>query len=73
MEKDYAKFRVTLDEGLEVTGIRHSKIDATKQLIKETLPARWSQELILIVSELRHGALIPILSCLPRVYIRTPV
>lgn len=42
MEKNYAKFRVTLDEGLEVTWIRHSKIDATKQLIKETLPAKWS-------------------------------
>ena len=37
MEKNDANFWVTLDEGLEVTGIGESKIDATKRLTKEPL------------------------------------
>ena len=37
MEKNYADFRVTLNEGLEVIWIRRSKIDATKRLTKEML------------------------------------
>lgn len=37
MEKNYGDFRVTFDEALEVTWIRPSKIDTSKQLKKETL------------------------------------
>lgn len=37
MEKNYGDFRVTFDEALEVTWIRPSKIDTTKQLKKEML------------------------------------
>lgn len=37
MEKHYGDFRVPFDEVLEVTWIRPSKIDTTKQSEKETL------------------------------------
>lgn len=73
MEKNDVNFRVLLDEGLEVTGVRQSKIDATKQLTNESLLETWSCELVLIVSELEYDGLIPISWYLARVHIRTPV
>ena len=73
MEKNDVNFRVHLDEGLEVTGIRQSKIDATKQLTDESLLETWSCELVLVISELEHDGLIPISWYLAGVHIRTPV
>ena len=73
MEKNDVNFRVHLNEGLEVTGIRQSKIDATKQLTDESLLETWSYELVLVISELEHDGLIPILRYLARFHIRTPV
>lgn len=52
MEKNDADFRVTLNEGLEVTRVRQSKIDANKPLMKGSLFETWSCEFVLIVSEL---------------------
>lgn len=37
MEKNDTDLRVTLDEGLEVTGIRQFKIDASKESTQESL------------------------------------
>ena len=58
MEKNYANLGVALDKGLEMTWIRHFKIDATKQLTKETFLRTWSSEIVLVISELKCEGLI---------------
>lgn len=73
MEKNDVDFWVHLDEGLEVTGTRQSKIDAIKQLTKELLLESWPCELVLIVSELKYNRLIRVGWYLLRIYTRTPV
>ncbi len=52
MEKNNVNFRITLDEGLKVIGVRQSKIDAIKQSTNESLLEIILGKLVLIISEL---------------------
>ena len=70
MKKNDVDFGVHLDEGLEVTGTRQSKIDAIERLTKNVL-VFW--EPVLIVSELKYSRLIRISQYLIQIYTPTPV
>ena len=72
MEEYYSNFRVVFDELLEVTWIRHSKIDATKQLTRRR-PSKEGCERILIVSELKDKNQYLTSPYLKGVDLRTPV